>query len=52
VVLDVVGVSEVTTELCRKSCFSSDDLALFRNGAQPGKTPFISRCRTPLSSDP
>jgi hypothetical protein len=21
--------------------FPSDDLALFRNGAQPGKTPFI-----------
>jgi hypothetical protein len=52
VVLDAVGVSEVTTSYVGNLIFPSDDLALFRNRAQPGKTPIISRRRTPLSSEP
>jgi hypothetical protein len=40
-VLDVVGVLDVTLSYVRSLVFPSGDLALFRNGAQPGKTPFI-----------
>jgi hypothetical protein len=51
--LGLVGTLEVTAELCQEILFfPSDDLALFRNDAQPGKTPFISRRRTPLHSGP
>jgi hypothetical protein len=52
VVLDVVSVSEVTASYVGNLVFPSDDLALFRNGAQPEKTPFISRRHTPLSFEP
>jgi hypothetical protein len=48
-----VGALGVTAELCQEILFfPSDDLALFRNGAQPGKTPFISCQCTPLRSEP
>jgi hypothetical protein len=48
-----IGALEVTAELCQEILFfPSDDLALFRNGAQPGKTPLISRRRMPLRSEP
>jgi hypothetical protein len=48
-----VGVLEVTTELCQEILFfPSDDLALFRNGAQPGKTPCLSHRRMPPCSEP
>jgi hypothetical protein len=52
VVLDVVGVLEVQPSYVGNLVFPSDDLALFRNGAQPGKTPFISRRCALLSSKP
>jgi hypothetical protein len=52
VVLDAVGVLEVQSSYVGNLVFPSDDLALFRNGAQPRKTPFISHRRTPLSSEP
>jgi hypothetical protein len=53
VMLGHVGVVEVTAELCQEiSSFPSDDLALFRNGVQPGKTPFLSRRCMPLCYEP
>jgi hypothetical protein len=53
VVLDDVGVSEVTAESCRNSRFPRVmTWHFFRNGAQPGKTPFITHRCTPLSSEP
>jgi hypothetical protein len=42
---------EVQPSYVENLVFPSDDLSLFRNGAQPGKTPFISRHRMPLSSE-
>jgi hypothetical protein len=48
-----VGVVEVTAELCQEiSSFPSDDLALFRNGVQPEKTPSLSHRRMPLRYEP
>ena len=51
-VIDAVGVLEVKSSYVENLVFPSDDLALFRNGAQTGKTPFISRHRTPMNSEP
>jgi hypothetical protein len=48
-----VSALELTAELRQEILFFlTDDLALFRNGAQPGKTPSLSRRRMPLRSKP
>jgi hypothetical protein len=48
-----VDALEVTAELCQEIMFfPSDGLALFGNGAQPAKSPSLSRRRMPLRSEP